>query len=172
MATKNTVNTMPEEFDQVGETMPTAPEHILENESKLLGNLMKMGGARDNPDNFRTIEVKREGELLLAFRVRPLSEKESTACSDRATKYVGKKGQNRTAKTDKALLRSLCIYTATVDEDRKKVWDNPKAKEGLNILDGVDMVDLVLLAGEKYKIIDVIDEISGFVPEVEEDAKN
>ena len=59
-----------------------------------------------------------------------------------------------------------------MDEDRKKLWDNKKAQEALNVLQGVEMIDAVLLSGEKDRIIDVINEISGYGDDMEETAKN
>jgi hypothetical protein len=74
-----------------------------------------------------------------------------------------KPGQPRKPiETDSALSRSYVIYAATVDEDRDKVWDNKKALDKLGLLQGVDMIDRVLLAGEKARVLDKIDEISGF----------
>ena len=71
-----------------------------------------------------------------------------------------------------AKFRSWLIYAATVDEDRAKTWDNKQAQEALGVLQGVDMIDAVLLSGEKDRIIDRINEISGYGDDVEETAKN
>lgn len=64
------------------------------------------------------------------------------------------------------------IYTATIDEDRAKTWDNKKAQEAFNVLQGVDVIDAVLLSGEKDRIIEVINEISGYDDSLDEIAKN
>ena len=68
--------------------------------------------------------------------------------------------------------RSWLIYTATVDEDRAKLWDNKQAQQAFNVLQGVDVIDCVLLSGEKDRIIDRINEISGYDDEADETAKN
>ena len=39
-------------------------------------------------------------------------------------------------------------------------------------MQGVDMIDAVLLSGEKDRVIDVINEISGYDDGLEETAKN
>ena len=62
-------------------------------------------------------------------------------------------------------MRSYKILTATVDSD--KVWNNTILKQKLNLLDPVDVVDTVLLAGEKDQIDDIIDDISGFGEDTE-----
>ena len=112
--------------------------------------------------------------MKFEFRVRPISEEESVACHAHATKYAPhKKGQpKKEIETNSAKFRSWLIYTATVDEDRKKTWDNKQAQKALNVLQGADMVDAVLLPGEKDRIIDIINEISGYDDDLDEIAKN
>ena len=51
-------------------------------------------------------------------------------------------------------------------------WDNKQAQQAFNVLRGVDMIDAVLLSGEKDRIIDLINEISGYSEDTEETAKN
>ena len=58
-------------------------------------------------------------------------------------------------------------------EDRKKLWDNKEAWEalrdkGMQILSGLDMIEYCLIAGEKDRVIDVIDSISGYSDNLEE----
>jgi hypothetical protein len=70
------------------------------------------------------------------------------------------------------------IHTATVDEDKAKLWDNKKLWDRLNVLSGIDVIDKVLLPGEKDAVIEKINEISGYaedeedVEDLEELAKN
>ena len=71
-----------------------------------------------------------------------------------------------------ARYRSQLIYEATVDEDREKIWDNRAAWNKLNVLNGIDLVEVVLKAGEKDAILEKLDEISGYQPNVEEVVKN
>ncbi len=68
--------------------------------------------------------------------------------------------------------RSLLIYRATVEEDRKKLWNNKEAWRSMNVVNGPDLIDKVLKAGEKKAIIDKIDEISGYNDETDEIIKN
>lgn len=71
-----------------------------------------------------------------------------------------------------ASYRSDIIYMATVEEDRKKIWDNKAAWDRLGVATGRDLIDIVLMAGEKDAVLDKIEEISGFQPTVEETVKN
>lgn len=168
-------NTMPEIYDDnpAGVEVPTQ-EEILMNEQDILRGLIEAGTEKDNESTYRKIQIKRSGVLKFEFRIRPISEEESLACHDHATKFAPrKKGQpKREIETNSAKFRSWLIYTATVDEDRKKTWDNKQAQEALDVLQGVDMIDAVLLSGEKDRVIDVINEISGYDDNIEETAKN
>lgn len=166
---------MPEMYDDnpAGIEVPTQ-EEILMNEQDILRGLIEAGTEKDNESTYRKIQIKRGGVLKFEFRIRPISEEESLACHDHATKFAPrKKGQpKREIETNSAKFRSWLIYTATVDEDRKKTWDNKQAQEALDVLQGVDMIDAVLLSGEKDRVIDVINEISGYDDNIEETAKN
>lgn len=170
-------NTMPESFDSLNvDEKVLSQGEILMSESDILAGLLELGETRNNPEEYHKIQIKRNGIIKLEFRLRPLSEPEMISCSEQATKYApAKGGKPRTAiKTDAPKMRSLFIYTATVDEDRKKLWDNPKVKDSFNVLEGHEVIDFVLKGGEKEQILTVIDEISGYHDSigVEDLAKN
>ncbi|KFN07282.1 MULTISPECIES: phage tail assembly chaperone [Paenibacillus] len=146
------------------------PEELLENETDILRGLLE--AASDTVEDRKTIEVSRKGKVLFRFRIRPLSEEEYNACRDKATKYKKNRrlgGIKMPEDTDAARYRSNLIYEATDSEDRKKVWDNKKAWEQLNVLSGVQLIDKVLLPGEKEAIIEQIDRLSGYDLDDEED---
>lgn len=168
-------NSMPEVYDEDTTGVEAATqEEILMNESDILRGLIEAGTEKEREGAYRKIQIRRNGVLKFEFRIRPVSEEESLACHDRATKFAPRKrGQpKREIETNAAKFRSWLIYTATVDEDRAKTWDNKKAQEALDVLQGVDMIDAVLLSGEKDRIIDEINEISGYGDDLDETAKN
>ncbi|MCL2087670.1 MAG: hypothetical protein FWH05_08785 [Oscillospiraceae bacterium] len=152
---KNTTLSLIDDYDEQSE-MTT--EEVLMNEADILEGLLKAAGGFDDADNYQKIQIKRKGKLMFEFRVRPVTEEESIVCMRRSTPSA--KGRKIKPETNWAKYRSYLIYTATVDEDRAKVWDNKAAHEKLGILQGVDMVDKVLFAGEKSRVIEIIDEIS------------
>lgn len=52
-------------------------------------------------------------------------------------------------------------------QDKAKLWDNPAVKKGLEakgicIINALDVIDAVLLPGEKDRIMDIIDDVNGF----------
>jgi len=170
----STKNTTPEllDGDMGADEQPElmSQEDILMNENDIFTGILEASQVADKAENYRKIQIKRKGKLLFEFRLRSISEDESQKCWRKATKYAfTKPGQpKKPIETDNALYRSYLIYTATVDEDRAKIWDNLKAQGALNILQGVDMVDRVLLAGEKDRVLDIIDEMSGYNDYLEE----
>lgn len=164
MATKNTEEKNLPDTDQV-----------LMNEDDMLKGVLEAADFKKDPKNRKLIQIKRRGKLLFQFHVRPLEENELNSCRKRATKYIPNP-QNRhlriEADTDYVKLRSIKIYMATVDEERKKLWDNPRLCEKFNTIEGFEVIDKVLMAGEKDQICDVIDDISGYNESLEETAKN
>lgn len=113
----------------------------------------------------KTIEVNL-GRTKFSFRIRPLSEKEWDKCREHNTKYQKNRrlgGMRLPESTDTTGYHSELIYTATVKEDREKLWDNKRLWKAVNALTGTDMVDkLIPLAGKKQAIIEQIEEISGY----------
>ena len=125
------------------------------------------------------IEIVREGRLYFAFHVRPLSSQEYENCKKKYTKYVRNKqfGMKLPEDTDRIKYQSAIIYEATVEEDRKNLWDNHKVWNALNakedrIMNGLDVIEYSLKAGEKDKVLEAIDKLSGYDDNLEEVAKN
>lgn len=143
-------------------------------EGDILKGLLAAADFRDDEDNVVPIEIARNGVVLFTFRIRPLSEEEYNLCKEKNTKYVRNKqlGIKFPEDTNATRYRSQLIYEATVEEDRAKVWDNKEAWRALNVLNGIDLIDKVLLAGEKDAVLNKIDDISGYSSTLEEVSKN
>lgn len=125
------------------------------------------------------VEIIRDGRLYFAFNIRPLSSQEYEKCKKKHTKYVRNKqlGMKLPEETDRVKYQSAVIYEATVDEDRRKLWDNRKVWDALNakedrIMNGLDVIEYCLKAGEKDKVLEAIDKLSGYETDLEEVAKN
>lgn len=137
-------------------------EEVLENEATLLQGLMEAAGYKDDKSFRRKIEIRRGEKVLFSFTVRPLSEEEEIGCSRKATpKVKNRSGIPVDGKMDVPAFRSWKIYTATIDEDRKRVWDNPDFKKAKNLITAVEVIDSLLRSGDKDMVLAVIDEISG-----------
>ena len=117
------------------------------------------------------IEIIREGRLY---------SEEYEKCRKKHTKYVRNKqlGMKMPEDTDRVKYQSEIIYAATVDEDKEKLWDNRKVWNALNakkdrIMNGLDVIEYSLKAGEKDRILEAIDKLSGYESNnLEEVAKN
>lgn len=147
------------------------------NEEDFLQGLIDAAGYTE--EEKRRIEIVRGGKLLFAFSIRPLSESEYTACKKKHTKYVRNRnlGVKMPEDTDNVKYRADLIYRATIDEDKKNLWDNKKIWEalrdkGMQIVSPLDIIEYSLKAGEKDKVIDCIDKISGYDDNLEEVIKN
>lgn len=142
------------------------------NEEDVLSGLLEAADGRR--DTVRTVEIIRNGKVLFRFRIRPLGADEYNQCRKNHTKYVRNKalgGILMPEDTDTLRYNSEIIYTATVEEDRAKIWGNKTAWDRLGVLSALDLIEKVLFAGEKDKIIELVDKISGFDSSMEEVAK-
>ena len=140
-------------------------------EDDILGGLL---AAADFRNNTVPIEIVRNGAVMIKFSIKPLSEEEYLKCRDRHTKFIRNKqlGMKIPEHTDTAQYRNELIYQATIDEDRDKLWNNKAAWKKLNVINGVELIGHILMAGEKDAICDKLDEISGYSTTQEEVAKN
>lgn len=116
-----------------------------------------------------TIKIIRDKKEYFSFKVHALGEEEANQSRKRWTKYVRNKqiGIKFAEETDSSKFRSSLIYKATVDGDRERLWDNKQVWKGLiakgyQIVTALDVIEAVLLGGEKDMIIDQINKLSGF----------
>lgn len=153
------------------EIVEATPEEIREelafNEDEILKALTDKS---QHDDHIEVIEVKL-GKARFTFRIRPLSEKEWDKCRERNTKYQKNRrlgGMRLPESTNTTGYHSDLIYTATVAEDKAKLWDNKRLWDAVNAVTGTDMVDkMIPYAGKKQAIIDRIEAISGFIDDEE-----
>lgn len=167
--------------DLVEEGKLPEQQDILMNEEELLAGLLEAADYKNSSEFNKKIQVKRNGsKVLFEFTIRPLREEEIQECRKKVIKYKndprGKQFPKIETDVDLIKLRSHKILQATVDTGNGIIWENKRLKDKLGVLTAVDVIDLVLLAGEKDRICDIIDEISGYGaeegPTVEEVAKN
>lgn len=178
--TKTSVQLLDNEQEKVEEVVLTKEEEkaqIRMNEEDFIQGLID--AAEYTEEDTQRIEIARGGKLFFAFHIRPLSEEEYNKCRRKHTKYVRNKqfGMKLPEETDTVKYRDAIIYNATVEEDRKKLWDNPRVWESLRakhkqIMNGLDVIEYTLKAGEKDRVLECIDLLSGYDENLEEVAKN
>ena len=144
------------------------------NEDDILAGLIKAASYKIDAEETVPIKIVRQGETVVEFRMRPLSEEEYLECKKRNTTYKRNKqlGTRVAESVNAARYRSELIYTATIDADKEAIWNNKKAWNALGVLNGIDLIDVVLMAGEKDAILETLEELSGYQPSVEDTAKN
>lgn len=171
-AEKEEENTRVEDF-----TREETKAQVLMNEDDYIRGLIAAADF-SNVDTQR-IEIVRDGRTYFAFNIRPLRAEEYDKCRRDHTKYVRNRslGMRVPEETNRTKYQSAIIYEATVKEDRDKLWDNKKVwdslvAKSLPIARGLDVIEYALKAGEKDKIIEAIDHLSGYDENIEEVAKN
>ena len=157
-----------------------SPNEMSEYEGDLMGAILRAAEFKTDESEYRRIQIKRGGKILIKFLIRPLTEEELSKCRKKNTRVKqGRFGIDK-EKLDNARYRSQIIYEATVPDDSTegvKIWDYKReiiwAK--LKVASGVDAIDAILKAGEKDMVVEAIENISGFQNddnEVIEDIKN
>lgn len=137
-------------------------------EGDLVNALLEASSYRTDNDEYRKVAIVRKKKKLFEFTVHPLNDDEWAKCRRQNLKNRGKRNET----LDNARFASQVIYTATIDEDRAKLWDNKGVWDKLNVASGIDVVNAVLKAGEKTAILEVINEICGYGDETDEFIKN
>ena len=167
---------MPRNAETITEEMNEETKNALvrKYEDDILGGLIAAASFKEDEMETAEIPITRNGNTVIKFRIRPLSEEEYIKCRKNNTVYRKNKqvGTKVAESVNTARYRAELIYTATVDEDREKIWNNHQAWDKLACLNGIDLIEVVLKAGEKDSIIEKIDELSGYQISMEETAKN
>lgn len=161
--------------DPIEDVEAGTDEELKTYDGDILHALLAAANYQQSEDETYTMRVVRKKVVLFTFRVRPLSEEQYDRCREKNTKYVRNKriGVKVPESTNSVRYRSQLIYEATIPEDRAKIWDNKQMWEKLNVASGIDAIDKILMSGEKDKILEQIDAISGFDNnELEETTKN
>lgn len=149
-------------------------EMLLENENTILRDVAGVLEAMETITTYEVFEVVRDGKKLFSFRVRGLDDSEFEKCRDQATKVAKDRRLGNLAvprEFNAAKFNSLVIYIATHPEDRRVLWDNKDLWNKAKILAGWQLVDKVLKRGEKDKVIELIEELSGYTDEDAESAE-
>lgn len=156
-------------------------EIIDRSEEDIINSLLAAADYKEDEESQKLVEIKRNGKLLFSFHIRPLGEPELQRIRKQSTPYYPNPEGKRLPKIEGDIrygeFKSRKIYEATVEADREKMWDNPALKRGLkakgiDIMENWEIIDAVLMAGEKNVLSDAIDDISGYDMDLTEYAKN
>lgn len=154
-------------MDNVAEE-PKVPEkeELLANEDVFLKNVLEAANFENDESLNQKITIKRGDKVMFSFTVHPLSSEQIEECRKTATKtYKNPQGRHLPrieGDTDMVKFRAQEIYEATVEDDKRKLWENKKIQNKLNVFLGVDVITKVLMAGEIASIVNIIDSISKY----------
>jgi len=141
-------------------------DELLAVEESVLQDIGGVFQAMDAIEEYDSFKVVRGGKELFSFRVRGLDDEEMEKCRTEATKYVKSKrfgGVTVPADFNAAKYNSLLIVTATHPEDSSAfLWDNKDLQKKAKAITGWQVVDKVLRAGEKERVIELIEKLSGY----------
>jgi len=149
-------------------------EMLLENEDTILRDVAGVLEAMETITSYEVFEVVRDGKKLFSFRVRGLDDEEFEKCRDQATKLAKDRRLGNLAvprEFNAAKFNSMVIYTATHPDDRKVIWDSKDLWNKAKVVSGWQLVDKVLKRGEKDKVIELIEKLSGYTDEDAESAE-
>lgn len=158
-----------------------AQEVVDRTEEDLINTLLAAADYKDDESVQKKVEIRRNGKVLFSFHVRPLGEPELQRIRKLSTPMFPNPEGKRLPKIEGDIrygeFKSRKIYEATVEADREKMWDNPSLKRGLaakgiDIMENWEIIDAVLMAGEKNVLNDAIDDLSGYDMDLTEYAKN
>lgn len=153
-------------------------QQVLENESTLLEGLLAAADYASNEE--LTLNITRKGKRYFSFTVHPIPEDMMQEIRKKYTRYEKnrKNGMITSEELDVAKFRSSVIYNSTVEADKERIWDNKQLWEGLrrqgkNIINALDVIEAVLIQGEKERIMRALDQLCGYdEEELIETAKN
>lgn len=137
---------------------------LVENEDAILAGLLEALDFEVNEELQEIIEIVRNDKVLYSFRIHPVSEKTYDYVIDKNTKYQRSRttGVKVAVSQDEARMKAQIIFEATIPEDQEKIWKNKKAWKKANCVDPISFIEKATLVGERAKIVDLIDKISGF----------
>src|SRR5688572_7360352 len=160
-------------MDEEQVVVPYTREELAQSEEDIARALIASGDALSGQT--MPIDVSIGGKHLFTFHIKPLSEQEFDDCQRactmrRANPRLG--GLKMPEDMNTTRYRSMLIYYATVEADRKRYWDNRQAIEHYKCNDAFGLIDRVLPAGYKAGVVEQIEKISGYGAELGEAVKN
>ena len=138
-------------------------------EQNIVDALLEAADLRKGVENRRKIVIQRGKKRLFEFTIEPIDENIYSKCNRQNLKNRGR----RSEELDSARFLSQIIYEATISEDKKRVWNNKAVWEKLGAITGTDVVNAVLTPGEKARVFEIVEEISGFnIANLDEEIEN
>lgn len=141
-------------------------------ELDLIERLFSAAGYKEDPANIVEIDITRNGKFLFTLHIHPLGDDDVAKANKEAAIMVRNPGGKHLPKiqadSDKSKYKSWMIYLATTEEDQKQIWGNPALMSKLGVYQPWEVIDKLLILGDKAKLLEKITEISGLDDEEDE----
>ena len=141
-----------------------------EAEYDLMSALLKAAAFKDT--EIKGVSIKRNGEFLFKVRIHPLSDSDIKEARKKAGIYKDNPTNRKLGKvkvdSDDAKFGSWLIYMATIEEDQQKIWGNPTIMSNHGLMQPWESIDVLLMTGEKGKLLDEVFKLSGMDEEEDE----
>lgn len=171
MAKETTTKKIVTGLDQISD-----PEARKDAEYDLVSALLEAASYKTADDSITEVEIKRAGKFLFSVHIHPVSETDVRVARKNSNSYMAnphnKKLPRIVKEENPVMFKSWLIYLATTEEDQKKIWGNPALMKAHGLMEPVESIDILLTAGEKDRLFDVLSEITDMPEEDQNDGEN
>ena len=140
-----------------------------EAEYDLVSSLLSAAEYKTDDDNVTEAEIVRRGKYLFSVHVHPIADEDNRFARKRATTMMphpeNKKLPPIEKDFDNAKYKSWLIYIATTEEDQRKIWGNSEVMRKFDLKEPWQSIGVLLTAGEKNRLFNLVVKISGFEDE-------
>lgn len=142
-----------------------------EAEYDLVTSLLTAMDYQTADESITEAEIKRGGVFLFSVHMHPISDEQIRTARKKSTVYMpnpnGKKLPPIEREVNTAKLKSWVIYLATTESDQVKIWGNQEVKNKAGLMENWESIDVLLTAGEKNRLFELVLEISGLDEDLE-----
>lgn len=142
-----------------------------EAEYDLVTSLLSAMDYQSDEENITEAEIVRHKQFYFSVHLHPISDNQIRTARKKATVYManpnGKKLPPIEKEVNSSKLKSWVIYLATTDEDQEKIWGNKDVKAKAGLMENWESIDVLLTAGEKSRLFDLVLQISGLDDDLE-----
>lgn len=153
----------------------TAGKVMKEQEYDLVASLLEAADFQNDEDLMKEVEMRRNGKLLFVVHVHPLSDEDVNLARKKATAMypnpAGRKFPKVSGEFSSKTFNSWLIYLATTPEDQQRIWNNSAVKKKYGLAHPTEVIDKLLMAGEKIDLANLISDISKLNDDEEVDAE-
>lgn len=144
-----------------------------EAEYDLASALLSAAEFRTAEENITEVDIKRNGKFYFSVHIHPISDADVKQARKQAGIYKDNPTNKKLGKVkvdvDDAKFGSWLIYMATTPQDQQKIWNNSAIMQKYSLMQPWESVDVLLITGEKNKLLETVFEISGINDEGDEE---